>query len=358
MSGRIWTGVFALIVLWPIPGWLTGEPGLWAIILVALSLVTFVGLYMKVMWTALEWPHENREPVALVLLWLVAAALAPPLGPFWLFASMFLVITALVASLSTRGVLPWVSVTVVGIVVAIVSQDLPLSEYWWIPALALLFALAMHNHLQLRRANQILARARARAERLAIDNERLRFARDLHDILGHSLSVMTLKSQLAGRFVDADPDRARAEMVDVEDMSRKALSEVRLAVSEYRGLCLSEEVDNARRALHAAGMRFDVNGRAVPREAASVFAWVVREGATNIVRHSQATRCSLRYGIDREEAYLEMADDGRGPGESSEGRGLRGLTERLQTAGGTLHRRPAPDGGFVLRAVLPWEGSA
>ncbi|MEV5329751.1 sensor histidine kinase [Nonomuraea fastidiosa] len=357
MSGRLWTGVFALIVLWPLPGWLAGDPEPWLVALIALGLATFVGLYLKVMWTALDRPHENREPVALVLLWLVAAALTPPLGPFWLFASMFLVITALVSSLSTRAVFIWVGLTIAGIVLGIATQA-SLSEFWWIPALALLFALAMHNHLQLRRANQILARARARAERLAIDNERLRFARDLHDILGHSLSVMTLKSQLAGRLVDTDPDRARAEMTDVEELSRKALSEVRLAVSEYRGLCLSEEVDNARRALHAAGMRFEVTGRTVPQEASSVFAWVVREGTTNIVRHSRAAHCRLHYGVDRDQAFLELSDDGCGPGKSTEGRGLRGLAERLQAAGGTLYHSPAPDGGFVLRAVLPVEGSA
>ena len=307
------------------------------------------------MWAALDRPHENATPVSLVLLWLATAALTVPLRQLWLFASMFLLISAMAAALQTRGLIAGMTVTFVGIIVAIPLLGLPLSEYWWIPTQSLLFAGAMFNYLSLRRANVALRRARARAARLAVDNERLRFARDLHDILGHSLSVMTLKSQLAARLVGTDPDAARREIGEIEELSRQALSEVRDAVAGYRALSLTEELDNARRALSAAGVRLEVTTDPIPPHAASLFAWVIREGATNVVRHSRAGRCRVRLGVEGDHAFVEMADDGLGPGQSTEGRGLRGLAERLQAVGGTLRSSRSPDGGFLLRAALPLE---
>ncbi|MDH2427240.1 sensor histidine kinase [Sphaerisporangium sp. TRM90804] len=355
MSGRFWTTIYLVFILWPVPRYLESGPAPAEAALVAAGIAAFAVLYLRVMWTALARPHENATPVALALLWVVTALLAFPLRELWLFASLFLLISALAASLETRAFTASVGVTFAGTLAVLPLLGLPLSEFWWIPTQALLFAGAMGNFLSLRRANLALTRARVRAERLAIDNERLRFARDLHDILGHSLSVMTMKSQLAARLVPADPARARAEMGEVEELSRQALSEVREAVAGYRALSLTEELLNARRALEAAGVRLEVVTDPIPPGAASLFAWVVREGATNVVRHSHAATCQVRFGVDAAHAYVEMTDDGRGPATSAEGRGLRGLTERMQAVGGTLYGSPAPGGGFRLRARLPLE---
>ena len=146
-----------------------------------------------------------------------------------------------------------------------------------------------------------LVNAQLENARLAVDNERTRFARDLHDILGHSLTVITVKAELAQKLLDVDVDRARAEIADLERLSRDALTDVRRAVEGYRDITLPGELVRARVALRAAEIDADLPNSTddVPSELRELFAWTVREGVTNVIRHSGARHCEVRLTADQ-----------------------------------------------------------
>jgi two-component system sensor histidine kinase DesK len=193
-----------------------------------------------------------------------------------------------------------------------------------------------------------LAKTRADMAELAVQEERNRFARDLHDILGHSLTVITVKAELAGRLIAASPERASAEVADVESLARAALADVRAAVAGYRELSLAGELVSARAALKAAEIKADLPTTVdeVPEENRELFAWVVREGVTNVVRHSGAKRCAIQLSATQ----IEVLDDGKGPtpGGGASGHGLMGLKERANQAGASVQVGQAPGGGFRL----------
>jgi two-component system, NarL family, sensor histidine kinase DesK len=196
-----------------------------------------------------------------------------------------------------------------------------------------------------------LREANAMIADLAVAEERSRFARDLHDLLGHSLTTITVKSGLARRVLEtgADAERAISEVRDVEELSRKALVEVRTAVSGYHRISLAAELVNAKAALRAAGIEAVLPGAVdeLREELREPFAWVVREGVTNVVKHSGASRCEVRLG----EAWLEVCDNGRAAASNpSAGNGLRGLRDRLAASGSELTWARV-DSGFVLRAA-------
>jgi two-component system, NarL family, sensor histidine kinase DesK len=186
--------------------------------------------------------------------------------------------------------------------------------------------------------------------RLALDDERNRFARDLHDILGHSLTVITVKAELANRLIDVDTDRARAELADLERLSRDALADVRRAVDGYRELTLPGELARARTALSAAEIAADLPNSTddVPSDRRELFAWTVREGITNVIRHSGAQQCTVLLAADA----VEIRDDGRGPSATSTGNGLTGLRERAAALGGTVLTQSLQP-GFSLKVMVP-----
>ncbi|HEY2665269.1 MAG TPA: sensor histidine kinase [Actinomycetota bacterium] len=201
-----------------------------------------------------------------------------------------------------------------------------------------------------------LRAARAEVARLAVSEERLRISRDLHDLLGHSLSVIVLKSQLARRLAERDPQAAAKEVREIEDVARRSLVDVREAVTGYRTQRLADELDDARSALAAAGIDpvVRVSGGSLGAGVESVVGWAVREGVTNVVRHSGARRCEISVARRDGEVVVEVRDDGRGPGPSPHaGSGLPGLSERLARAGGTLEAGPGEGGGFRLVATVP-----
>ncbi|MDA2806302.1 sensor histidine kinase [Nocardiopsis suaedae] len=193
--------------------------------------------------------------------------------------------------------------------------------------------------------------------RLAVSEERLRFARDVHDLLGHSLSGMAVQSDLATRLADrGDPGAAAEQMRDVQSAARTALREMRSAVAGYRAMDLGQELENVGGVLTASGIRVSVEGgpEEIPDEVRGPAAWVVREGATNVVRHSDAGNCSIVLRREEGRAVVEVRDDGAGRAAgAAPGNGITGLTERVASAGGTLEAGPSGGGGFVLRAVLP-----
>jgi two-component system sensor histidine kinase DesK len=210
------------------------------------------------------------------------------------------------------------------------------------------------------RANLRLREAREAVARAAASEERLRIARDLHDLLGHTLSVIALKSELASRLVAGDPARARAEMDEVQEVTRRALTEVREAVQGYRQLGVADALDGARAALSAAGIDCRVRSRAagLPAEVETVLAWAVREATTNVVRHSGARTCEIAVSADDERVALEVRDDGAGgAGEGDRGAGLAGLAERARRLDGRLDAGARPEGGYRLRVSLPLRAS-
>lgn len=224
----------------------------------------------------------------------------------------------------------------------------------FLPSL-LLGCFAAYGISQVIERNAQLARAREQLVDLAISQERERMGRDVHDILGHSLTVITVKTELAGRLLESAPpgpavDRARAEVADVERLAREALADVRATVSGTREVSLTGELAAARSALAAAGIRAELPSGVdvVPARYRDLFAWVLREGVTNVVRHSGARWCGVQLSAD----CVEVRDDGRGPGDcTGGGSGLTGLQARAAKADARLEVGRAPEGGFLLRVI-------
>jgi two-component system sensor histidine kinase DesK len=239
-----------------------------------------------------------------------------------------------------------------------------------VPVLGGLFAYAAERrNVLMFKLNQ----TRAELARTAVAEERLRISRDLHDLLGHSLSLIALKSELAGRMIESDPQRAAKEIAELEAVARRSLAEVRQAVTGYRQPSLAAELAAARRMLASAGIdcRVDAPGSYdLPPEVDALLAWTVREGSTNIVRHSGAQHAGIRVTLAGASASAELTDDGAGPpagrgtfagGQAGQpgaaagpaGSGLAGLAERAARLGGTLQAGAGARGGFRVRVTVP-----
>ncbi|MEV6912111.1 sensor histidine kinase [Amycolatopsis sp. NPDC051071] len=211
---------------------------------------------------------------------------------------------------------------------------------------------AMFFMANLVRAVRKLEAANQEIATLAVAGERERLARDLHDILGHSLTTITVKAGLARRMLESGKDDGRAlqEIREVEGLTRSALSDIRATVSEYREVSLSAELVGARAALRAAEIDADLP-HAVDNVAPAlqrIFGYVLREAVTNVLRHSEAKRVKVRFG----KTWLEIEDDGQG-GDEPAGNGLQGLAERLAAVGGTLTATTPSGGGWLVRAEVP-----
>ena len=206
-------------------------------------------------------------------------------------------------------------------------------------------------------ASHALAEARAQLAALAAENERYRIARDLHDLLGHSLTTITVKAGLAYRLGAADHDRAVREMAEVEALARRTLGDVRAAVASYRDVTLAGELATGRELLRAAGVNADLPRAVDVVDPAhqELFGWAVREGLTNVVRHAHASSCAVRLASNS----VEIVDDGVGAaGVAPPGTGLSGLRERVAAAGGVVEAGPLRPGGWRLRVSLAAAGSA
>jgi two-component system, NarL family, sensor histidine kinase DesK len=211
----------------------------------------------------------------------------------------------------------------------------------------------------LRARNRELEEARTELARLAVADERARFARDLHDLLGHSLSVIALKAELAGRLMREQPSEAAGHVAEIEQVARGALTEVREAVSGYRRPTLDDEIAGAKMALSAAGIEAQIERPAVTFDPAieAVLAWTVREGATNVIRHSGAEHCSVKVSAGLGEAAVEVVDDGHGCGNAAvngdDGHGLEGLRERVARLQGEIEAGAVAAGGYRLAVRVP-----
>jgi two-component system sensor histidine kinase DesK len=219
------------------------------------------------------------------------------------------------------------------------------------PALILSLGLMMSSFARMIRQTSQLRAAQTELADAAVAAERSRVARDMHDILGHSLTVIAVKAELAGRLMEGATgpslERAAAEVTDVQDLARGALADVRATVAGYRGVNVLAELATARTALESAGIESELPATVeqVPARHRELFGWVLREGITNVVRHSSATRCRVMLTP----SGVLVEDDGVGPGpEPRSGSGLAGIRERAAMAGGSASIGRSELGGFRL----------
>ncbi|MFC0863001.1 sensor histidine kinase [Sphaerimonospora cavernae] len=343
------------------------------------GLVVFSWLYVRIVRAVLDYEYARRDVVvaaavslaaALIggsqmmgwgfvpISWLSVAALGVSRrSAFLLGAGTAVVVTPLTTIATLRGHDPTVPTAdlaqpgvIVGVIVSILGYHL---------AMCCIFPWTNRLWVWIWRLAEEAHAGREAQARLAVAEERLRFARDLHDLVGHQLSAIAVKSEVAVRLSAADVVAAREEMSAVRGLARTALRELREAVRGYRRLDLTAELGAVRGVLEAAGVSCHLHlpYREMSREVAPVFAWVVREAVTNVLRHSSASRCDIVLRHSEKEAVLEVRNDGVAPVASRDadggGNGLAGLTERMAEIGGTLTAQPTGSGEFTLRAVAP-----
>ncbi|MEU8997104.1 sensor histidine kinase [Streptomyces caniferus] len=332
-----------------------------------LGLALFVLCYFFVVFRHM-WQKASARLMyaALVLMLALSTVLSWTLDYTWLVLFIF-------TSVATAVVLPWRqsrwTIPLVTVALIAVGARYPdIRDYfvfaYGLPALGSGFMMVGVQHLI--HTTKELRAARQEVARLAANEERLRLARDLHDLLGHSLSLITLKSELAGRMLPDRPADAARQVADIEQVSRQALVDVREAVTGYRRPRLAVELTGARAALRTAGVEFtadpalEVEYRGLAADEEGALAWALREAVTNVVRHSGARHCELLLAEEweadeRRYLCLTVLDDGAGPPRAQhDGNGLSGLRERLALAEGRLETGPAPRGrGFALRAYVP-----
>jgi two-component system, NarL family, sensor histidine kinase DesK len=329
---------------------------------IAVLLAAFVVLYLALL---LPTPLVDRwgQPgiwSGLVLLAAIAG-LTLALGAPGSFVTLFVyVVVAAGLRLPARaaGAVIGVTTAAVGVGLAAAGADSSTLAAYILTILTLgatMVALASAT-----RANWELRAARRELANQAVSEERLRIARDLHDLLGHTLSLIALKSELATKLAESDPRRAQAEMADVQRVSRQALEEVRDTVQGYRRRDFADELASARESLSAAGIDCQVEASApeLPAEVEDLLAWALLEATTNVVRHSGARVCRINLSTDSNGVALQVDNDGT-PAltGSSNGTGLAGLAERARRLDGTLESGARPEGGFRLRLTVPLPAS-
>jgi two-component system sensor histidine kinase DesK len=343
---------------------LLAHPAGWQRTVGLAALFGFAALYLLLVGRLSQARHGLRR-LASVRLWLfllallgLAASQVPGAGVHALTCLVYVAASAMIG-LPLRQAVPFAAALVV------LAEVLA----WRVPGwddqgygLAVLLGSAASGGIRLaaERQQRLLAAQQELAELTqreladqAVADERARIAADLHDILGHSLTVVTVKAELAQRLLDVDLEKARAELRDLECLARDALSDVRATALGVRGISLPGEIAAAREALAAAHVRAELPGAtdAVPTRNRELFAWTIREAVTNVVRHSRAGRCAVRLAP----GSVEIVDDGPGDGPpAADGQGLLGLRRRADAAGATLlvgRREDQP--GFRVRVEVP-----
>jgi two-component system sensor histidine kinase DesK len=344
-----------LLGLYPIvQGIVTGEyrPA-W---LAAGALILFVTLYVVVFLPVLgiEYPAGLRAWVLAAFAALVLAA-ALGFGGIWLLLVLYLSatcgmflpprwnISAIAAVIAAAGAIAFWRGETTGDILGFLSGTL---------------AVGMLNIYMARMRGLIreLRETREELALIAVEAERLRFARDLHDLLGHTLSLIVVKAEAVRRLSErGDSAAAAGQAADIEAVGRRALAEVREAVTGYRERSLTSELDSARSALSDAGIEvaIHISSDPLPAHVDALFGRAVREAATNVIRHSRARRCEIDVCRRDGEALLEVRDDGTGTGTAGSGSGLAGLAEQTSGAGGRLQAGPLPGGGFQFVIAVP-----
>lgn len=346
--GWIMGAIWLVFLFFPITGLALSErPMLWKVLGIA-TIVLFAVVYVRgfvKLGNSDTWESVTvtgtRHLAVLVLIILV---LVPLLGaqvlaqlPYVVALGMFSLPLAWAFSLAGAALL---------VTVIVPFLDHTFAEQWYLTLVVLLVAVATG---MVRLLDQSGDQARAAQAELALAAERDRVARDVHDVLGHSLTVVTVKAELAQRLIATDPDQAKAELDQIHSLSRTALAEIRATVAGLRVASLAEELAAADTALTGAGISSHLPedlGDVDPRHRV-LLGWVLREAVTNVVRHSNASTCTVTLGAHS----LQVVDDGCGFS-GKEGNGLRGIRERVADAGGTITVTPGASGGTVLEVTL------
>lgn len=294
--------------------------GTWRLLVAAVLLALSFSLFPWLGWGVVAtWTYVGVSVAMSVVAWSLTWTIVAGLG--------------VIALLSAAAVEGW-------------SEDI-----FWLPVVIVTISLMMGGFGRTMAAMNQLRATQRQLEELAVERERGRMARDLHDILGHSLTVVTVKAELAGRLIDVDPERAKTEIAEVEELARGALADVRATVAGSRGVNVSGELAAARAALAAAGIEARLPGstETIAPDRRELAGWVVREGVTNVVRHSGASVCRVRLAPHE----VEVADDGIGPvPTTTSSTGLGGLRERIEAAGGRMTVGRSDLGGFSLKVAL------
>jgi two-component system, NarL family, sensor histidine kinase DesK len=326
---------------------LLGHAGLKEWLITISSTLLFLAMYFGIFWV--KPPFTYVLLGCMVAMGMVLAPLNPGASVFIIFASSFI---------------PWILQTpgrafaaLAGLILLLGLDALLFHApvgFWAVSMVVALGVCGSNIHFaEKNRADHKLRMAQGEVEHLAKVAERERIARDLHDVLGHTLSVIVLKSELAGRLMERDPERAAHEIAEVEKTARMALKEVREAIGGYRSQGLAAEVEMARNTLQTAGVALACES-ALPKLTAAeetVLCLALREAVTNIVRHAHATQCRMRFATTEDRFHLlRVEDDGPYP-IKQEGNGLRGMRERVQSLGGRFSINS--DHGTTLTVELP-----
>jgi two-component system sensor histidine kinase DesK len=352
---RLYQHAWLTCLLYPLVS-LVREPGSpWHLVLGLVALGFFATRYTWLMWPhPVHWAVQARTRswralllwVALVVLSLVFSLVY---GSTWLW--LFIGVAAIAGVLlPMRTAFAAVAILMFFPVFIVVGTtggigDISAVDWRWPIALLLLvrgLGLDMIGMARMGSAIRELHTTRRELARLQVEEERLRLARDLHDLLGQTLSMITLKSELARHLVKEEPDRCVQELSEIERVARQTLREVREAVAGYRQPQLSSELEGARQLLSAAGidLRLELLIEALPPETSAVLAWTVREGVTNVIRHSHARHCLIRLTQENGRACAEVINDGdvlpHAESATGQGFGLAGLRERVSALGGHL----------------------
>ena len=323
------------------------HPGLSRWLVDGLGAATFLFLYFGI------FAFENPRPIihigGMMLLGLLYQPINAGACTFFIFAAAMLPFCVQTQTIAALGLVA------IGAIAAV--EGLFLHIHGWQMFYSALFPVIIGAgntfFAERNRMNRKLRKANEEIENLAKVAERERIARDLHDVLGHTLSVITLKSELAGKVIDRDPQRAGKEIREVEQISRQALTDVRDAIRGYRSQGLVAELAQAKSTLETAGLTVQCDAATtmkLPAVHESVLSLAVREAVTNVVRHAQARTCRMRLEQQNGSCRLEIHDDGRGSS-NGEGNGLRGMRERVEMIGGTLSRNT--QSGTTLTITLP-----
>lgn len=346
----VWLGFVLLPLIDAIESHRTGLEKAAIIAGAAVYVVVFVGVVLIE-----KRPFPLRQAVPIIA-GLLAIASALTIGDRDAWAMLFIFAAgASSALLATPYAVGGVGMATALGVLALMVRGAPWGTTFGFAAPAAGVGMMMVALTELRQSNRELVNARAELARLAVAQERERFARDLHDLLGHSLSVIALKAELAGRLLPGRAHEAATEVAELEQVARNALGEVREAVSGYRMPTLDGELAGARIALSAAGITLDVDSPRFALDPATeaVLAWTVREGATNVIRHSGARHCSVHVRAGVGEAEVEVLDDGAGANGHQHGNGLAGLAERAEKVRGRLEAGTTAGGGYRLAVTVP-----
>jgi len=369
-TGRWWRSRLANVAwtfawMWPLAGPVVGigegrvHPVVWAVA----GLAAFVALYLSVVLIGFD-PH--RTALRSWQFVLVAATGVVGVALLWTFGNvdgwpdimLYVALTGAV-TLGPRGSVAWTAASVAALLLWVGVRARPYPRAFDVVVIIIGMVLVpclIYAMRQMQRYIALLQATRRKLAATAVSEERLRFSRDLHDLLGHTLSLIVVKAEVVRRVAEHDPAAAAREAAEIEAIGRQALAEVREAVSGYREPDVDAELDAARGALMDAGItvRLTRPDEPLPAGPGGLLGWAVREASTNAIRHSRARSCDIEIECTGTTARLTVTDDGVGgrPGDTS-GTGLLGLRERFAPAGGTIETSSQPGKGFRLIATVP-----